>query len=257
METDPLIEYLESPNKRVGRKKSCRVLVMHYTAAGNTNQVVKYFQQPSSEVSAHFVVGRDGRIVQMVDLDDIAYHAGNSIWKEEKWVNFFSVGIEISNWGLLKKKGDTYYCWPNNYNTVFNKEIFEDSLGKFWEAYPPKQIDAVVELSKYILKNFPEITLENIVGHEQISPGRKTDPGPAFPWDKVKKRLTEKNTPKSEPPSDKNYEQDKVIKEENLSDKDFAEQVKVRSGSRKGGGNLSELISVISEIINSILSQRK
>ncbi|GMQ94931.1 MAG: hypothetical protein BMS9Abin13_041 [Patescibacteria group bacterium] len=189
MKINPSWEYKESPNKRTGRKKPCTVLVMHYTAGGNTDQVVRYFQQPNVEVSAHFVVGRDGKIIQMVKLDDIAYHAGNSVWKEEKWVNFFSVGIEISNWGPLKKKGDVYYCWPNNYNTIFNgQDVFEDSLGNFWESYPLKQIDAVIELSKFILESFPEITLENVVGHEHISPGRKKDPGPAFPWDKIKKQ---------------------------------------------------------------------
>jgi len=266
MKTNPSWEYKESPNKRVGRKKPCTVLVMHYTAGGNTDQVVKYFQQPDG-VSAHFIVGRDGRIIQMVKLEDISWHAGDSIWKGEKWVNYFSVGIEISNWGPLKKKGDTYYCWPNGYNTIFNKEVFEDSLGNFWESYPSKQIDAVIKLSKTILETIPEITLENVVGHEHISPGRKTDPGPAFPWDKVKKGLTQEKQKEevildSQTSSQESLEKDgtiinKVIEEKDLSDEDFADQVKIRSGNRKGGGNFLEFIKQISQIISKILKQRK
>ncbi|MFC1720946.1 N-acetylmuramoyl-L-alanine amidase [Patescibacteria group bacterium] len=259
-------EYKESPNKRIGRKKPCTVLVMHYTAGGNTNQIIKYFQQPDG-VSAHFVVGRDGRVVQMVKLEDVAWHAGNSVWKGEKWVNYFSVGIEISNWGPLKKKGETYYCWPNNYNTILNKEVFEDDSGNFWEAYPSKQINAVIELCKSILEIIPEITLENVVGHEHISPGRKTDPGPAFPWDKVKKGLTKEvqkeefvTKPQTSPHESlekDNVVTENVIEEKDLSDKDFTEQVKARSGNRKGGGVFLELISRIVQIISKGLNKQK
>lgn len=182
-------EFIVSPNYWQGRNVLCTVLVYHYTADGPIEKTVKFFQQ-KDKTSAHFLIERDGKIVQMVKLMDRAWHAGDSIWKGVKGVNNFSVGIEICNWGPLKKKGNDYFCWPNNYAQRFiGTEPFKDNKGGFWENYPDVQIKALIEISKYILEQFPAITLDNIVGHENIAPGRKQDPGPAFPWERVRLEL--------------------------------------------------------------------
>ena len=136
-------EFIKSPNYWPGRKMPCTVLVYHYTAGGSADGCVKYFQQPET-VSAHFVVGRDGKIIQMVNLSDRSWHAGDSIWKGKKWVNNFSVGIEICNWGPLKKKGDKFYCWPSNYGIKYTGGVpFQDSLGNYWENYTEKILDFI------------------------------------------------------------------------------------------------------------------
>ena len=190
MEEDKLkFEFIASPNFWPGRKVPCTVLVYHYTAGGPIESCVKYFQQKDG-TSAHFVIERDGKIVQMVKLTDRAWHAGESIWKGVKGVNNFSIGVEICNWGLLKKKGNDYFCWPKDYSQKFTGiEPFKDSKGDFWENYPEAQIKSLINVSKFILEKFPTITLDNIIGHENIAPGRKKDPGSAFLWEVVKSEL--------------------------------------------------------------------
>ncbi|MDP3052306.1 MAG: N-acetylmuramoyl-L-alanine amidase, partial [bacterium] len=98
-------EFTISPNCWPGRKMPCTVLVYHYTAGGLIDQTIKYFQQAGG-VSAHFVIERDGKVIQMIKLEDRAWHAGVSEWKGIKEVNQFSIGIEICNWGPLKKQGN-------------------------------------------------------------------------------------------------------------------------------------------------------
>ncbi|MDO8611175.1 MAG: N-acetylmuramoyl-L-alanine amidase [bacterium] len=182
-------EFIGSPNYWLGRKISCTTLIYHYTADGLIDKTVKFFQQ-KDKTSAHFLIERDGKIIQMVKLVDRAWHAGVSEWNGKKEVNNFSVGIEICNWGPLIEKSKKYFCWPNNYLLEYMGENpFIDKLGKAWEPYPEAQIQALIRISKYILKEIPTIAKENIIGHEHIAPVRKQDPGPAFPWERVRAEL--------------------------------------------------------------------
>lgn len=184
-------EFIPSQNFFPGREIPCSVIVYHYTEGGPIESCVEIFQRHDG-VSAHFIVGRDGRIIQMVKLEDRAKHAGISEWNGVENVNDFSVGIEICNWGPLRKAGDEYFCGrPEREQKFIGKNIFQDDKGGFWEIYPDVQIKAVIELTKYIMEKFPQITLDNITGHENVARpiGRKIDPGPAFPWKKIRKEI--------------------------------------------------------------------
>lgn len=257
-------EFIESPNFWPGRKKPCSVLVYHYTAGGSLDSCVKWFQQKDG-VSAHFVIGRDGRIVQMVKLCDRAWHAGSSVWKGVSDVNHFSVGIEICNWGILKKKGNNYYCWPKDYSVIFDgNNPYEDKNGVYWESYSDEQIRSVIEVTKSILKHFFIIALDDIIGHEHISPGRKTDPGPAFPWDTVKSELKkwldgEASVDEIQEPKQPDIKEDvkQTIAEdkENLDDEEFIRQIKKKSGDRKGSN--SWLKDIFLSVLNFLFRRRK
>lgn len=248
-------EFINSPNYWKGRKKPCSVLVYHYTAGGSANSCVKYFQKKDG-VSAHFVIDRDGRIIQMVNLSDRSWHAGVSTWKEEKNVNLFSVGIEICNWGILEKKDKKYFCWPNSYNLQYSGETpFKDNIGRYWEKYPEEQINSVVKITKFILETFPQISLDNIVGHEHISPGRKTDPGPAFPWDRVKSEITKDIEPIKKEVTKTKKSNEKIISKqtevENIDDEKLMEQLKDRSTDRKG--YRYEIVEILSSLFMSFV----
>lgn len=99
-------------------------------------------------VSSHFVIARDGSVTQFVDMNDRAWHAGKSSFQGRTDCNDFSIGIEL-----------------------------EGCIG---EDYAPQQIEALVFLCHEITKKLPTVT--SVAGHSDIAPGRKTDPGPRFPW---------------------------------------------------------------------------
>ncbi|NVJ60811.1 MAG: 1,6-anhydro-N-acetylmuramyl-L-alanine amidase AmpD [Gammaproteobacteria bacterium] len=110
-------------------------------------------------VAAHFLIKRDGEVIQFIDTEHRAWHAGVSIWQGRENCNDYSIGIELEG---------------------------TDDLN-----YEPEQYDALVQLTQALIGEYPGITLERIVGHCDIAPGRKTDPGKSFDWSLFKKRLTE------------------------------------------------------------------
>ncbi|MBA4693330.1 MAG: 1,6-anhydro-N-acetylmuramyl-L-alanine amidase AmpD [Congregibacter sp.] len=105
------------------------------------------------EVSAHFLIRRAGEVVQFVSTDERAWHAGASSWKGREQCNDFSIGIELE--------------------------------GCDEEAYTDSQYDALNQLLGALTKQYPDIRHDAIVGHSDIAPGRKTDPGPAFDWSRL------------------------------------------------------------------------
>ena len=177
----PNTKYLESPNVS-GTLRNPTLLVLHYTASGDSKDGdAKYFQRPSAKASAHLVIERDGSIVQCVPFDKVAWHAGVSSWDGRKNCNSFSIGIEIDNWGLLEKRGNgKFYSHAGTEVPADRVFVGKNKLGNgmYWEAFPKVQLDAVYDAIEQILKAYPSIT--EIVGHEDIAPRRKIDPGPAL-----------------------------------------------------------------------------
>jgi len=128
-------------------------LILHFTGMPTAQAALDLLKSPQAEVSAHYVVLEDGRVVQMVSERARAWHAGKSFWKGETDINSASIGIEIVNPGDL-------------------------------EDYPPfaeAQIAAVIRLCRDICARHA-IRPENVLAHSDIAPARKTDPGHNFPW---------------------------------------------------------------------------
>ena len=182
------IEFIESPSS--SSRKGCVVdmLVIHFTAGGTLQGCVDWFKNSANRVSAHYVLGKDGRAVQMVKHAEKAWHAGKSEWKGRSNCNGFSIGIEIVNWGELKKTGDKFYCWPGEFTQEYNGAQPVMAGGKYWEPYTDAQYDMLSQLSKSIIRRH-SIPHSLVVGHSDIAPGRKTDPGPHFDWDRFKGAL--------------------------------------------------------------------
>lgn len=141
-----------SPNQNE-RKLPVSILVLHYTGMESGAAALDRMTDPAAEVSAHYMVEEDGRIFQLVPDDQRAWHAGLSEWNGITDVNSASIGIEIVN-------GGHDYGLPD---------------------FPDQQINALIPLCKRLISDF-DIQPRNIVGHSDIAPARKDDPGEKFPW---------------------------------------------------------------------------
>lgn len=156
-----------SHRSRKSYNSRVRFLVFHYTA-GNFASSINALTGPS--VSAHYLIPdfvdptylkagfQEPQIFNLVDESQRAWHAGVSSWGNRSNLNDTSIGVEIVN-------------------------LATDNQGQFtFPPYAPEQIEAIEYLAADILKRYPEISPVNVVGHSDIAAGRKSDPGPMFPW---------------------------------------------------------------------------
>lgn len=179
---DSQVEYIESPNTN-GKTQliSPSYLILHYTADSSFDGAISWFKDPTAEASAHLVIGRDGKIVQMVPFNQRAWHAGKSQWGNINGLNGYSIGIELVNAGKLVKKQGVFVNWAGH--VIPSDEVVEathknETAPAFWHEYTQPQIDAVIAVSKALV---PAYSILEILGHDDIAPRRKTDVGPAFP----------------------------------------------------------------------------
>jgi N-acetylmuramoyl-L-alanine amidase len=164
-------------------------IIIHYTGGNSIESSVNWLKNPKANASAHVVVGKTGEIVQMVPLNIIAWHAGASRWKGRQRLNNYSIGIEIDNAGLLEKRAEGYYTYfdkrMSNQKVVLARHKHGDEE-KAWEAYNEKQIATVEEICRLLKDTY---NINEILGHDDVAPGRKIDPGPAFPLQKLQDKI--------------------------------------------------------------------
>ena len=134
-------------------KKQIKFLIIHYTGMRKQSEAIKRLCDPKAKVSSHYFISNKGGIINLVpDLYE-AWHAGESNWKDYKSLNKYSIGIEINNPG-------------HEYG---------------YKKFSKKQIFSLIKLLKFLKKKY-NIKKTNILGHSDISPDRKKDPGEKFPW---------------------------------------------------------------------------
>ena len=150
-------------------------LIIHYTAAGLSSTLNTF--ETAGGTSAHLVIDRNGDIYQMVPLSKRAFHAGYSSWDGLIAFNNRSIGIELINFGFDVAKANG----ASDTVTIKHKHKFIPQTQ--WQKYPQPQMDALIKVTKALLVSY---SLQKILGHDDISAGRKQDPGPAFPWDEYR-----------------------------------------------------------------------
>ena len=148
------LDIIEAPSPNFdARTKVPDMLVLHYTGMESGEAALGRLRDPEARVSSHYLVEEDGRIFRLVPEERRAWHAGASFWKGEEGVNHASIGIEIVNPG--------------------------HEFG--YRPFPPAQIDAVIALVADIRTRW-SIDDGRILGHSDVAPARKIDPGELFPW---------------------------------------------------------------------------
>ena len=192
--------YLASSH--VGGAITPRFLVIHYTAGSSAAGTISWFRHPASKVSAHLVIARDGTVTQLVPFNREAWHAGQSRWGSLSGLNRHSIGIELDNAGHLIRSGGewvsplTRRSYPDNEVTVApHKNDPPGTAPSGWHAYTSTQIEATLACGMALV---PHYALADVVGHDDISPGRKRDPGPDFPLESVRARLLGRADDRSE-----------------------------------------------------------
>lgn len=151
-------------------------LVMHYTGTERFQSSIDWFGRSKAQASAHLLIGRAGEICQFVSFNQQAWHAGISQWQKHTGLNAYSIGIELSNAGLLFRSAGKYVnAWGR---VIPASQVAQDEKGRFWQTYTDKQLEMAVWVAQALHKTY---MFKDVVGHEQISPGRKIDPGPLFP----------------------------------------------------------------------------
>ena len=176
------IEYKETPNKSGSMSEGLPdTIVIHYTGGRSLDSSVRWLTNTEAGASAHIVIGKEGKIVQLAPFNLKTWHAGVSRWKNRESMNNYSIGIELDNAGLLEKRASGYYTYFDleiNKKQVVLATHKNESTEKPWEAFPLKQLDTVEDICRILKKHYP---IKEIVGHDDVAPDRKIDPGPAFP----------------------------------------------------------------------------
>lgn len=179
--------FIRSPN--MGGEVEPKYLVIHYTAGSTTEGAVSWLTNKKSKASAHLVIGTDGSITQLVPFNRIAWHAGMSFWEGYRGLNKYSLGIELDNAGRLTKVGDKWRAW---FKGEYEDDVVVEAVHKYgkkphgWHVYTEQQIEAAIEVGILLVNTYG---LLDVVGHDDISPRRKWDPGPAFPMESYRARL--------------------------------------------------------------------
>lgn len=185
-----------------------KYLIIHYTAGDEADGAITWFRQESAsgntdKICAHIVIDKDGSITQLAPFDRRCNHADYSSWDGLTGINECSIGIEIVNPGYCEKLTNGNYrrkigenkdgtaVYKNYPSSEANRITRLNHKHKFWNSnendywfkFTDAQINAVSQLSKILIEKYQ---LSFVVGHDDISPARKPDPGPSFPWDQFK-----------------------------------------------------------------------
>ena len=150
------ISNLYSPNfdKKNRTNKSIKLIIIHYTGMQSERESLLRLNNPKSKVSSHYVISQNGKIYRLVQDNKIAWHAGKSCWGKYKNLNKNSIGIELVN------KGHQFG----------------------YKNFKKKQLSSLIKICKNLKKKY-KIKDKNILGHSDIAPTRKNDPGEKFPWE--------------------------------------------------------------------------
>mgnify|MGYP001162565976 CR=1 FL=1 len=159
MSLKTILNYSPNFSSKKRNLKQIKFIIFHYTGMKSESAAVKKLTKIQSEVSSHYFIKNNGEIISMVPDLYSAWHAGVSFWRGKSSLNKNSIGIEISNPGH-----------------AFN-----------YKKFSIEQIKSIIKIGKYLINKY-KIKPQNILGHSDIAPFRKKDPGEKFPWKYLAKK---------------------------------------------------------------------
>lgn len=184
------VPWRDTPNR--GGALAPTYIVIHYTAGSSAGSSISWLTNPAAKASAHLVIGRDGQVTQLAGFDTVTWHAGESRWYGLAGLNRHAIGIELDNRGRLQgAAGDWWFVTETSRTRVPDAEVVAlahpfDGKTTGWHQYTQPQLDTLEAVCRALVGAYPII---DILGHDEISPGRKWDPGPAFPMHSFRSRV--------------------------------------------------------------------
>lgn len=181
----------QRPSPNMGGVIAPTLLILHYTGSTTAASAIGALTNRAGKVSAHLVLDRDGGVTQLVPFNRAAWHAGKSRYGQRGGCNAFSIGLEQVNAGLLARRADgalvtaigARVVAPDD--AVFGRHRITGGAG-YWQIYPEPQIEAAVAIGLAMAAAYG---IADVVGHEDVAPRRKIDPGPAYPLAGVRSRI--------------------------------------------------------------------
>lgn len=171
-----------------------KYIVQHYTAGGGGAGSARFLfgaHKPAS--SAHFVVDRDGKVYQVSDTSMTTWHAGQSYWRGISMLNGHAIGIEYANYGYWRpgiQPSTSQAARDAGWLEAAHKN--DPSRKLLWEPYPEPLVAAGLALTQWLMETHP--TIRETMGHDDIAPRRKSDPGPAFPMERFQRLFSPDST---------------------------------------------------------------
>ena len=159
MSINTTLNYSPNFDKKKRKFKQIKFIIFHYTGMKNEKDAITRLTNSKSKVSSHYFIKYNGQVITLVPELYISWHAGISSWQNYKSINKHSIGIEISNPG-------------HSYN---------------YKKFSKEQIHSILKLTRYLIKKY-KIKIKFILGHSDIAPFRKKDPGEKFPWKYLSKK---------------------------------------------------------------------
>jgi N-acetylmuramoyl-L-alanine amidase len=175
-----------------------KYLIMHFTTGTQLSSTINTFISEQGGVSTHLVIGRDGRVIQMVPFNKSGYHVGFGFWEGERNLNKMTIGIELDNAGYLRKENGH---WLRK-KTVIPPDRVEEAVHwkerskRGWEIFPKVQLDTALAVVKALVQHY---NLQDILGHDMINLINRTDPGPLFPIEDWREQIYGRRDPAFKP----------------------------------------------------------
>lgn len=171
----------------IGGALEPEAIVLHYTGAGSAEGSIDWLSRKDEIfVSAHLVISRVGSVTQLIPFNRVAWHAGVSQWQGRPALNKWSIGIELANHGPLQSAASGYAKTQRG-DLLLPREVYSGyhkngkTAQNLWEAYLHAQVLRCLQVCQAIIRAYPAVKL--VLGHDDVAPERKTDPGPAFPME--------------------------------------------------------------------------
>jgi N-acetylmuramoyl-L-alanine amidase len=174
-----------------------RYIVVHFTTGTRIESTIAHFRHIDSGVSTHLLIARDGRVIQFLPFNRIAFHCGYSWWERDSNLNQYSIGIELDNAGILSQARTG---WFRKGRRIADEDVRVDthrreSRPRGWHTFTDIQLDVAEKIIKVLAEHYGGTEKIEMLGHDDVNLANRLDPGPAFPMEDMRERVFGRREP--------------------------------------------------------------